>query len=386
MPKPYPDEFRDDVVRVARNRESGVTIEQIAKDFGVHPMTLTKWMRNAENGDNKTPAQSRSETVENRELWKRVRLLEQENEVLRRAAAYLSQANLPKRLYPLVSELAADGIPVTVTCRVLKLSRQPYYRWLTAPVTTSEVAEAYRANALFNAHTDDPEFGHRLLADEARDAGETMSDRTAWRICAANEWWSSFGKKRGKNGKKPGPPVHDDLCTVTDEKGRVRHEFTADAANQLWLTDITEHKTAEGKLYVCAIKDVFSNRIVGYSIGSRMKSRLAVNALENAVARRGDVAGCVVHSDRGSQFRSRKFLRALTRHQMVGSMGRVASCGDNAAMESFFALLQKNVLDRRSWTTREQLRLAVVTWIERTYHRRRRQARLGRLTPVEFET
>ena len=101
---------------------------------------------------------------------------------------------------------------------------------------------------------------------------------------------------------------------------------------------------------------------------------------------RGDVAGCVVHSDRGSQFRSRKFRRALTRHRMVGSMGRVGSSGDNAAMESFFALLQKNVLDRRSWTTREQLRTAIVTWIERTYHRRRRQARLGRLTPIEFET
>ena len=117
-----------------------------------------------------------------------------------------------------------------------------------------------------------------------------------------------------------------------------------------------------------------------------MKSRLAVQALENAVAIRGEVAGCIVHSDRGSQFRSRKFRRALTGHRMAGSMGRVGSSGDNAAMESFFALLQKNVLDRRSWTTREQLRIAIVTWIERTYHRRRRQARLGRLTPIEFET
>ncbi|TQL47403.1 integrase-like protein [Homoserinimonas aerilata] len=285
-----------------------------------------------------------------------------------------------------MTELAAAGIPVTVTCRVLKLARQPYYRWLADPITTSEVVQAYRANALFDAHKDDPEFGHRLLADEARDAGESMADRTAWRITAANGWWSVFGKKRGKNGKKPGPAVHDDLCTVTDESGRVRHEFTAEGPNQLWLTDITEHKTAEGKLYLCAIKDVFGNKIVGYSIDSRMKSSLAVRALENAVQMRGDVAGCVVHSDRGSQFRSRKFLRALSRNRLVGSMGRVASCGDNAAMESFFALLQKNVLDHRSWTTREQLRIAIVTWIERTYHRRRRQAALGRLTPVEFET
>ncbi|MDQ0649409.1 hypothetical protein QFZ53_003605 [Microbacterium natoriense] len=107
--------------------------------------------------------------------------------------------------YPLVKELAADGIPVVVSCRVLKLSRQPYYRWLAVPVADRELDEAYRANALFDAHRDDPEFGHRLLADEARDAGESMSDRTAWRITSANGWWSAFGKKRGKNGKKLAP-------------------------------------------------------------------------------------------------------------------------------------------------------------------------------------
>jgi len=277
-----------------------------------------------------------------------------------------------------VKELAGDGIPVTVTCRVLKLARQPYYRWLANPITNAELVEAFRANALFDAHRDDPEFGHRLLADEARDAGEAMSDRTAWRITSENGWWSAFGKKRARGkGRKAGPPVHDDL---------VQREFIADAPNRLWLTDITEHHTGEGKLYLCAIKDVFSGKIVGYSIDSRMKSRLVVNAIDNAAALRGNVAGCVVHSDRGSQFRSRKAIRALARHRMVGSMGRVGAAGDNAAMESFFSLLQKNVLNRRSWTTREQLRIAIVTWIERTYHRRRRQDRLGRLTPVEFET
>ena len=264
-----------------------------------------------------------------------------------------------------------------MSCRVLKLARQPYYRWLADSVTTSELVEAYRANALYDAHQDDPEFGHRLLADEARAAGEPMSDRTAWKIASENAWFSAFGKKKARGkGKKAGPPVHDDL---------VQRDFTATRPNQLWLTDITEHWTDEGKLYLCAIKDVCGNKIVGYSIGDRMTARLAVNALNNAVAMRGNVAGCVVHSDRGSQFRSRKFRDALRQHKMVGSMGRVGAAGDNAAMESFFSLLQKNVLDRRKWATRDQLRLAIVTWIERTYHRRRRQAGLGRLTPVEFE-
>jgi putative transposase len=275
-----------------------------------------------------------------------------------------------------VKELAAGGTPVTVTCRVLKLSRQPYYRWLDKPVADAALEEAYRANALFDAHREDPEFGYRFLADEARAGGAGMADRTAWRICRDNRWWSVFGKKRG-SVKKAGPPVHDDL---------VRRDFTASAPNRLWLTDITEHATGEGKLYLCAVKDVFSKRIVGYSIDSRMKSRLAVAALANAVARRESVAGCVLHSDRGSQFRSRKFVRALDRHQIVGSIGRVGAAGDNAAMESFFSLLQKNVLDRRQWATRQELRIAIVTWIERTYHRRRRQASLGRLTPVEYET
>ena len=151
------------------------------------------------------------------------------------------------------------------------------------------------------------------------------------------------------------------------------------------MTDITEHPTSEGKLYLCAIKDLHSNRIVGYSIDSRMKATLAVSALNNAVALR-DPSGTIVHSDRGSQFRSKKFVKALRCNGLVGSMGRVGACGDNAAMESFFALLQKNVLDRRRWATREELRLAIVTWIERTYHRQRRQRALGRLTPIEFET
>jgi len=280
-------------------------------------------------------------------------------------------------MYPLVRELAADGIPVTVTCRVLKIARQPYYRWLKQPVTDRQLDRAWLANAVFDAHRDDPEFGYRLLADEARAAGHAACDRTVWRDCSANGWWSVFGKPKRSKKAKVGAPAHDDL---------VRRNFTAEGPNRLWLTDITEHRTAEGKLYLCAIKDVWSNRIVGYSISDRMKASLAVNALNQAVARRGDVAGCILHSDRGSQFRSRKLRRSLARHDMVGSMGQVGSAGDNAAMESIFALLQKNVLDRQRWNTRDELRLAIVTWIERTYHRRRRQLRLGRLTPIEFET
>lgn len=277
-------------------------------------------------------------------------------------------------------DLASSGVPAEVSLQVLELGRSPYYRWLARPVTDSELAEAYLANAIFDAHRDDPEFGYRFLFDEVNDAGHVVSERTVWRICSDNGWWSVFGKKKSRKRGPVGTPAHDDL---------VRRDFTAPGPNQLWLTDLTEHRTLEGKLYLCAIKDVWSNRIVGYSISDRMESKIAVDAVNSAVARRAieglGVAGCRVHSDRGSQFRSRKLQQTLWRHQLVGSMGQVGSAGDNAAMESFFALLQKNVLNRRRWETRDELRLAIVAWIERTYHRRRRQHRLGRLTPIEYE-
>lgn len=108
-----------------------------------------------------------------------------------------------------------------------------------------------------------------------------------------------------------------------------------------------------------------------------MESRIALNALQIAVARRGDGAGCIVHPDRGTQFRSRKFVATIWPNYLIGSMGRVGAAGDIAAMELFFALLQKNVLDRKAWRTRDELRTAIITWIERTYHRRRRAGKLA---------
>ena len=144
-----------------------------------------------------------------------------------------------------------------------------------------------------------------------------MAVRTAWRLCRGQGIASVIRKRKTT---PPGPPVHDDL---------LQRDFTAEALDVVWLTDITEHPTGEGKLYLCAIKDACSRRIVGYAIDSRMTASLAVRALENAVAHRSragaDTGGCVVHSDRGSQFRSQTFQRALKDHGLVGSMGRVTS-------------------------------------------------------------
>jgi putative transposase len=279
--------------------------------------------------------------------------------------------------FPLVRDLAADGFPVRLTCGVLGFSAQAFYKWQTRRCSDRDWADAHTTNTIVDVHADDPEFGYRFIADELERAGQPTNERRVWRLCREQRIWSTTTKKGRKGaGKTPGPAVHDDL---------VRRNFTAAQIDAVWLTDITEHPTLEGKLYVCAIKDLCSNRIVGYAIDERMTAQLAVSALRSAIARRRPVGTVVVHSDRGSQFRARSFRAVLTNAGLRGSMGRVASAGDNAAMESFHSLLQKNVLDQRHWRTRDELRYAVITWIEHTYNRRRRQRALGKLTPVEYE-
>jgi putative transposase len=193
--------------------------------------------------------------------------------------------------YPLVQELAAENIPVAVTCRVLGFSKQAFYKWQANPISQRDWDDAHLINAAYNIHHDDPAFGYRFIADELRERGLAVGENRVARLCSQQRIWSVFAKKPGLN-RKAGPPVHDDL---------VDRKFTATAPNVTWLTDITEHNTAEGKLYLCAIKDVYSGRIVGYSIDSRMKASLAVAALRNAISRRSPV-GTTVHPTAAANF------------------------------------------------------------------------------------
>ncbi len=279
-------------------------------------------------------------------------------------------------MYPLVRDLAEQRVRVTTSCEVLGFSTAGYYRWAADPVTDRDWDDAHLVQVLRGVHADDPAFGYRLMSDELADAGHVASENRVHRLCREHEIWSTIVRKGRKSGKSPGPAVHDDLV--------MRH-FHAEQPDTVWLTDITEHPTAEGNLYLCAIKDVCSRRIVGYAIGPRMTADLAADALRTAIHRRQPSRGLIVHSDRGSQFRTRKFRNVLRQHHLRGSMGRVASAGDNAAMESFFALLQRNVLDRHHWETREDLRIAMIVWMAKTYNRRRRQRALGKLSLVAYE-
>src|SRR5712692_8275690 len=160
-------------------------------------------------------------------------------------------------IYPLVRDLALDGVPVKVTCRVTGFTPQAYYKWCANPVSARDWSDSHLVDAAREVHEDDPAFGYRFINDALEDDYRIIaSENRVARLCSSHGIFSVLAKRKGRKAR-PKEPVHDDL---------VRREFTARAPNELWLTDITEHRTDEGKLYLCAIKDVCSNRIVGYSM------------------------------------------------------------------------------------------------------------------------
>lgn len=195
--------------------------------------------------------------------------------------------------------MAATGapirVPVAVACEVLGLSRQGYYQWLKGPVSQRDWDDAHAIDVLLETHEDDPPLGYRFLTAELR-RGDTVSENRVWLLCSMAGVFASHHRRRAK-ARKPGPPVHDDLLAFVDEHGVTRHDFAATAPDEKWLTDITERSTGEEKLYLCAVKDCYSGRIVGYSIDSRIKSALAASAIRNAIVQRGPSARSVTRTE-----------------------------------------------------------------------------------------
>lgn len=279
--------------------------------------------------------------------------------------------------FRLVRELAADGVAVAVACRVLRVSTSGYYEWRDRAPSARARADAELSAQIVEIHTmSRGTYGAPRVHTELRlGRGVRCGRKRVARLMRLARLQGVY-RRRGKQ-RRPAPAVHDDL---------VRRRFVAEAPDRLWLTDITEHPTREGKVYCAAVLDVFSRRIVGWSIADHLRSELVVDALEMARWRRRPPPGqTVVHSDRGSQYTAWAFGQRLRAAGLLGSMGRVASALDNAMIESFFGTLQLELLDRRTWATRAELARAIFEWIEGWYNPRRRHTSIGGLSPLEYE-
>jgi transposase InsO family protein len=279
--------------------------------------------------------------------------------------------------FRLVQELAADGARVAVACRMLRVSASGYYEQRDRPPSPRAVADQALTVQIREIHTFSREtYGAPRIHDELRLGRSVRCGRKRVARLMRNANLRGVYRRR-RNRACPLPPVHDDL---------VRRRFVADAPDRLWLTDITEHPTREGKVYLAAVLDVFSRRIVGWSIADHLRSELVVDALEMASWRRRPAPGqTILHSDHGSQYTSWTFGHRLRTAGLLGSMGRVGSAYDNAMMESFFGTIQRELLDRRQWTSRKELASAIFEWIEAWYNPRRRHTSIGSLSPVAYE-
>jgi len=183
------------------------------------------------------------------------------------------------------------------------------------------------------------------------------------------------GPRKGIKNLKNAPTCED----------LVQRQFTAAAPNQLWLTDITEHPTREGKLYRCVVLDLYSRKVVGWAIDRRCEAALVNDALAKASATRQTTAQTVIHSDHGPQYTSWAFTENVRRLGLTSSMGTVGDCFDNAPMESFWGTMQTELLDRQRWRTNLELAIAIADYIDHFYNTSRRHSSLGYLTPTEYE-
>jgi putative transposase len=280
----------------------------------------------------------------------------------------------------IADQRTGHGVPHVISCRALGVSESWYYKWRDRPPTEraerrvlldAAVAAAFEASG--------GTYGSPRVYDDLVEAGWQVSVNTI-AASMARQGLVARSKKRRKNltrpdkSKRPFPDL-------------LKRDFTAPAPNIRWCGDMTEIPTGEGKFYLATVIDLFSRRLLGYATGAHPDAELAADAIRMAVATRGgDVSGVVFHSDRGSTYTANDFTALCRRLHVTQSMGRVGSCFDNAAAESFFSTLEHEVQSRHHFASREDARKIIIAWVVDFYNSRRRHSSAGRKSPIDFET
>ncbi len=276
----------------------------------------------------------------------------------------------------MIDRLADTGLPVDRCCRALGVSRQGYYRYKRRPTPATQMCRQWLTGLIREIHVASRgTYGYRRVHAEL-----TM----AMNVQVSSRLVSVLMTKAGIYGL-PGPARVKRLRGVAAAEDLVNRKFHRLRPNELWMTDITEHPTREGKVYCAAVMDAFSRRIVGWSIDSRQDSTLVVNALDMAIQNRRPEPGGIVHADHGVQFTSWAFGNKIRSAGLMPSFGSVGDGLDNAMMESFWSSMQIELLNRRRWKTRVELANAIFDYIEIFHNRQRRHSALGYRTPIEFE-
>ncbi len=268
---------------------------------------------------------------------------------------------------------------IAMMCRVLEVSRSGYHAWVSRAPSPRAVQDARLTVRIRELHTLRRKvYGSpRIWSDLVLDDGESIGRKRVERLMRQAGLSGLITKKyQATTVRVPGVRVAEDLLD---------RDFAAEAPNRCWVADITYLRTWEGWLYLVAVQDLYSRRIVGWSMAEHMRTELVCDALQMALAHRRPEHGLIWHSDQGSQFVSLVFGQQARKAGIAQSMGSKGDCFDNAVAESFFATIKKELIHRRAWPTKAELRTEVFDYIEVFYNRQRRHSTLGQRSPVEFE-
>ncbi len=271
-----------------------------------------------------------------------------------------------------------DQWPVRLLCEALDVAPSGYYAWRDRPASARQreqdalLVEIKAIHAEFKAR-----YGSPRVHAELAGRGHDCCVNTVAKLMRDNDIRAKTARKfRCTTDSNHNLPVAENLLD---------RQFDPEAPNEAWVADITYIPTGEGWLYLAAVEDLYSRRVVGWSMAEHLESRLVVDALALAVQRRLPGEGLLAHSDRGSQYASDHYQSLLARHGITCSMSRRADCWDNAPMESFFASLKKELVHGANFATRAEARAALVEYIEVFYNTKRRHSSLGYVSPAAYE-
>jgi putative transposase len=268
---------------------------------------------------------------------------------------------------------------IKTMCRVLGVSRSGFHAWQRRGPSARRREDERLLERIREIHQANRRvYGSpRIHAELVLGDGERIGRKRVERLMRQAGLSGLVARKRGKTTiRVPGVRVCEDL---------VDRAFLAAAPNRLWVADITYLRTWEGWLYLVAVQDVFSRRIVGWSMADHMRTELVTDALQMALAQRRPAPGLIWHSDQGSQFVSLAFGQQARAAGIAQSMGSKGDCFDNAIAESFFATLKKELIHGRSWPTKAEMRTEIFEYVEVFFNRRRRHSTLGMLSPADYE-
>jgi putative transposase len=267
--------------------------------------------------------------------------------------------------------------PVKRLCQLVEVPRSSFYEWASRPLSDHYLADAWLANDVYDIHTASRRtYGAPRVHGQLRNTGDRHSRKRVARIMAECGLVGAHSRRKWRRGRPDTAPAPD----------RLNRDFTAERSDQRWVADISEFACLDGKLYLAGIKDLHDRGLAGWSMGERQTTDLVVAALVMAVARRAPEHDLVHHADRGSQYTAVEFSNRLRAWQIQASYGSTGDCYDNAAMESTWAAIKREI--RHIWgpweqLTRSQLRTILFEYIEVFYNRQRHQARLDHRTPAE---